>query len=89
MIKLKKKLKIKISSRQLMLTESVDFFSFSDDDEEVSKPGFLSLLFFPKILYLFCFVFFITKFFSSSIFMNLINTQYQKDEKSGLIKRKK
>ena len=64
-----------------MLTELVDFFSFSDDDDKVSKPGFLSLLFFSKILYLFCFIFFITEFFSSSIFMNWINTQYQKDEK--------
>ena len=33
--KIKKKLKIKISSRKLMLIESVDFFLFSDDDDEV------------------------------------------------------
>ena len=42
------KLKTKISSRKLMLTESVDFFSFSDDNNEVSKPCFVSLPFFPK-----------------------------------------
>ncbi|KAL6333958.1 hypothetical protein AAG906_000009 [Vitis piasezkii] len=34
-----------------MLTESVDFFSFSDDDDEVSKPDFFTSLF-PKILFL-------------------------------------
>ena len=41
-----------------MLIESNDFFSFSDDDGKVSKPCFVSLLFFPEILYLFRFVFF-------------------------------
>ena len=47
MIKLKKK-KNKISSRKLMLTESVDFFSFSDDDDEVSNLAFFHFFFFPK-----------------------------------------
>ena len=46
MIKLKKK--IKISSRKLMLIESVDFFSFSDDDDEVSNLAFFHFFFFPK-----------------------------------------
>ena len=39
------KLKIKISSRKLMLTESVDFFSFFDDDDDISKHCFVLLPF--------------------------------------------
>ena len=53
-----------------MFTESIDFFSFSYDDDEVSKPCFVSLHFFPKILYLLRFIFFISEFSFSVFFID-------------------